>query len=197
MPGIYFFAVREDLRQVLDFIFAETDFHVLEHSSEYEQPLREFASFDQLDAICKVGQDKFGNGSKWLSLWSPSVIRNRPVRRIKLNPEFCDGFTFRYTMDGAGVAVLMMGGVHGRIVTRSHFNHFSREGAAKWGKAGGIDWKSFFRLSNRIRYHISKRLEVAHLPGISVLPAAYKLYLKGYKLKPAAGATATYWLGEN
>jgi hypothetical protein len=197
MPGIYFFAVRDDLHKLLDFIFAETDFHVLEHSSQYEKPLREFSSFNELADIYGVGQDKFGNGSISLSLWSPSVTSKHPVRRIKINPKYCDGFTHCYVADGPGVASLALGGVHGRIITRSHFNHFSEKGAAKWGKTGGIDWKAFARLSNRIRYHISKRLEVAHGPGISVLPAAYRLHLRGYQLKPAAGATLTYCLGEN
>jgi hypothetical protein len=196
MPGVYFFAVREDHHALLDFIFAETDFHVTERSS-HGRPLREFKSFGELAAVYDVGQDKYGNGSITLSLWSPNVMPKAPVRRIKLDPKYCDGLTFGYAMDGAGVAFLELGGLHGRIITKSHFNHFSEKGAAKWGQASGINWKAMSKLSNRIRYHISKRLEVAHVPGTSILPGAYKLHLKGYQLKWSAAGTLTYWIGDN
>ena len=193
MPQVDFFAVREDHQRLLDFILAETDFRVLELYSAYGQQLREFTTFDQLAAVFDVGCDQHGHGSAiLLALCSPSVITKPPVRRVKLDPRRCDGFTFRYAVGGGGVAQLYLGGVHDRIITTSHFGHFSEKGAVNRGYTSGIDWKAMSKLSNRIRYHISKRLAAGHAPGRPVLSAAFDLHLKGYELKESARGAGSY-----
>jgi hypothetical protein len=193
MAQLEFFAVHADLQQVVEFLYGETDFHVYELYSAYGQELREFKSFAELDAAFDIGQDIHGHGhAALLSLWSPAVMKTPHITRVKLDPKHCDGFTFRYTTGGWGAVQLYLGGLHARIVTKSHFGHGSERGARSLGYRSGVDWKALAKLSNRVRYHVSKRLAVAKVPGRPVLSAAYELYREGYELKEAAAHPTSY-----
>ena len=193
MAQLDFFAVRQDLQDVIDFLYSETDFRIFELYSAFGQDLREFKAFAELDAAFDIGGDKHGHGcSVLLSLWSPAVMKNPHIKRVKLDPKRCDGFTFRYTTGGWGAVQLYLGGLHGKIVTKSHFGHGTERGTRSLGYRSGVDWKALGKLSNRVRYHISKRLAVAKVPGRPVLPAAYKLHLSGHELKEAAGHPMSY-----
>jgi hypothetical protein len=191
MAQLEFFAVRPDLQQVTEFLYGETDFRVYELYSAFGQELREFKSFAELDAAFDIGRDRHGH-AVLLSLWSPAVMKSPQITRVKLDPKHCDGFTFRYTTGGWGAVQLYLGGLHEKIVTKSHFGHWAERGARSRGYRSGVDWKALAKLSNRVRYHISKRLAIAKVPGRPVLPAAYKLYREGYELKEAAGHPMSY-----
>src|SRR5688572_17134601 len=193
MAQLDFFAVRDDHRQVVEYLYGETDFRVYELYSEFGQEIREFKSFADLDGTFDIGRDKHGQGySVLLSLWSPTVMNSPHVTRVELDPKHCDGFTFRFTMGGWGAVQLYLGGLHENVITKSHFGHWAERGARARGYRSGVDWKALAKLSNRVRYHISKRLAAAKVPGRPVLPAAYKLHLEGYELKEAAGHPTTY-----
>jgi hypothetical protein len=58
----------------------------------------------------------------------------------------------------------------------------------------GVNWESLKTLSNRIQYHIRKRLAVAKVPGCPVLPQAHELARSGYALKLAAQTPWAYEL---
>src|SRR5262249_23539559 len=134
MAQLDFFAVRQDHRQVIDFVFGETDFHIFELYSDFGQELREFTSFRELAAAFAIGNDRHGHGyAVLLSLWSPSVMSSPHVTRVRLDPKHCNGHTFRYTTGGWGAVQLYLGGRHRRIITKSHFGHYSERGA----RAGG------------------------------------------------------------
>ncbi|HYV35252.1 MAG TPA: hypothetical protein VE988_06085 [Gemmataceae bacterium] len=195
MPQLEFFAVHEDLRQVFDFLYGETDFHVFELYSEFGQEIREFKSFSELDGAFEIGHDKRGRGfAILLSLWSPSVMTDPHIVRVKLDPKLCNGFTFRYTMGGFGAVQFYLGGLceRDKVVTKTHFGHSTERGARSCGYRSGVDWKALSKLSNRFRYHVSKRLAVAKAPGRPVLSAAYEMYLEGCKLKEAAECSWWY-----
>jgi hypothetical protein len=193
MAQLDFFAVRQDLRHVIEFLYEETDFRIYELYSAFGQELREFKSFAELDAAFDIGRDKHGHGhSVLLSLWSPAVMKSPHITRVKLDPMHCHGFTFRYTTGGWGAVQLYLGGLHVKVVTKSHFGHGTERGARSLGYRSGVDWKALAKLSNRVRYHVSKRLAVAKVPGRPVLPAAYKLHREGYELKEAAEHSTSY-----
>lgn len=193
MAQLDFFAVREDHRQVIDFLYSETDFRVYELYSAFGQDLREFKSFAELDAAFDIGQDKRGHGhSVLLSLWSPTVMSTPHITRVELDPKRCDGFAFRYTIGGWGAVQFYLGGLHEEVVTKSHFGHWAERGARARGYCSGVDWKALAKLSNRVRYHISNRLAVAKVPGRPVLPAAYRLHRDGYELREAAEHPTSY-----
>jgi hypothetical protein len=193
--NLNFFGAEADLKAVTDFLFSSTDVRVFESYSEYDQKLREFRSTEELAAAFPLGTDTFGNGVEiLLQLWSPSVMRELTITRIALVPAACNGHTFRYCMDGGALMQLYFGGVHKRVVTRSHFGHQSQTRAQKWGVDNGINWDSLKTVSNRIQYHIRKRLAVAKVPGCPVLPQAFGLAQSGYELKWAAQAPWAYEL---
>jgi hypothetical protein len=182
-----FFAAEADQRAVLDFLISSTDVRVFESYSEYDAELREFRSTDELAAAFPLGTDPHGNGSAvLLQLWSPSVMRDLTITRFALNPEACDGHTFRHRIDGGGLMQLYLGGVCGRVVTKSHFGHQSQARAQKWDVDQGVNWEALKKLSNRIQYHIRQRLAAGKVPGMPVLPQALGLAQSGYALKLAA-----------
>ncbi|MEZ6055783.1 MAG: hypothetical protein R3C01_03670 [Planctomycetaceae bacterium] len=186
-----FFAVEEDQEAILSFLFSQTDVRVFEAYSEFGTDLREFRTTEEVSAAYPLGIDLHGNGhAVLLKLWSPSVMEQLSIRRIALNPESCNGHTFRYCIDGGGLMQLYFGGVCERVVTLSHFGHQSQVRAEKWDVDQGVKWPVLKKLSNRIVYHIRKRLGVAKVPGRPVLAKAYELAKSGYALKLA---TQTPW----
>jgi hypothetical protein len=92
MANLDFYAVREDLIDLLSFIYAETDCRLFESYSEFDKDLREFKSTEQLLSAYDLGCDPHGNGSAvLLTLWSPSVSSNVKVERISLDARKCKG----------------------------------------------------------------------------------------------------------
>jgi hypothetical protein len=190
-----FFAAESDHRAVLDFLFSSTDVRVFESYSEYGADLREFRSTDELAAAFPIGIDRHGNGNAvLLQLWSPSVMSELTITRFSLDPKACKGHTFRHRIDGGALMQLYLGGVHERVVTESHFGHQSQARAQAWEVDRGINWDNLKKLSNRIQYHIRKRLSVAKARACPVLPQACELARSGYELKPAAQTPWAYEL---
>jgi hypothetical protein len=188
-----FFAAEADQRAVLDFLFSSTDVRVFESYSEYGTELREFRSTDELAAAFPIGTDPHGNGTAvLLQLWSPSVMRELTIARIKLNPAACDGHTFRYRIDGGGLVQLYLGGVCERVVTKSHYGHQSQIRAQAWEVDDGVNWDALKTVSNRIQYHVRK-LAAGKAGSMPVLPQALGLARAGYALKLA---TQTPWAFE-
>jgi len=186
-----FFAAEADQRSVLDFLFSSTDVRVFESYSQYSADLREFRSTDGLAATFPLGTDTHGNGNAvLLQLWSPSVMRDLTIRRFALDPTHCDGHTFRYNIEGGGLIQLYLGGVCEQVVTKSHYGHQSQVRAQAWEVDDGVNWEALKTLSNRIQYHIRKRLAAGKAGSMPVLPQALKLARAGYALKLA---TQTPW----
>jgi hypothetical protein len=73
-------------------------------------------------------------------------------------------------------------------VTISHFGHQSQVRARKWDVDRGVNWKALKTISNRIQYHVRKRLAAGKVPGCPVLPQAFELARAGYALKQTAQA---------
>src|SRR5688500_15610156 len=113
MANLDFYAVKDDIRALMHFIFEETDVRVFESYSECDQELREFRSYRELDSAFDVGVDPHGNGHcVLLQLWSPSVTQDVAISRIELKPTKRRPHTFRYNIYGIGVIQLYLGGLH-------------------------------------------------------------------------------------
>jgi hypothetical protein len=193
MPSLDFFAARTDLAALLMFLLENTDVRVFESYSDYGQPLKEFRSFGELADAYEVGVDKCGRGDHiLLQLWSPAVMDRLEIERIELNPQACEGQTFRYRIQGWGLIQLYLGGVYDRFITKSHFGHNSEKRAQAWGHADGVNWEALTQLSNKVQYHIRSRLAVARVPGRPVLREAYALAQSGYELTECARSSHRY-----
>ena len=186
--NLNFFAAETDQRALLDYLFASTDVRVFESYSEFDADLREFRSTDDLASAFPIGLDPHGNGAAvLLFLWSPSVLREPTIERFALDPAKCGGATFRYTIEGAELMRLFLGGVCGQTITPSNFGRTSSLWAERQGRKG-TDWEAFKKISNGITNHVRKRLAVgsakyAKLSARPVLPEAMKLAMAGYALK--------------
>jgi hypothetical protein len=182
-----FFAAERDQRAILSYLFAETDVRVFESSSQFDTGLREFRSGEEVAEAFALGTDEVGNGhAVLLQVWSPSVMRALEIERIALQPDVCDGHTFRYAIQGAGLIQLYFGGLHRNVITMSRLGHQSQVRAATWGRDGEVNWEALKKLSGKIRYHIAKRLGVGKVPGHPVLSHAMELVKLGYEMKFAA-----------
>lgn len=189
-----FFAAETDVQAVLDFLFSSTDVRVFESYSGFGAELREFRSTAELAAAFPVGRDPDGNGTILLELWSPAVMRDLFITRIPLNPVHCEGHTFRHRIDGGGLMQLQLGGACGRVVTKSHFGHQSQVRAEAWEVDDGVNWDALKTLSNRILYHVRKRLSTGKAGRMPVLPRAYQMAQSGYDLKLSITASEKYEL---
>lgn len=193
--NVNFFAVAEDLRAILDFIFSSTDVRVFESYSAYDQELKEFCSTEDICAAFPLGNDSDGNGNAvLLQLWSPSAMSELSIKRIELNPAACKGHTFRHTIEGGALIQLYLGGIHNQIITQSHFGHQSQNRAQKWAADYNIDWHSLKILSNKIQYFIKRKLAAVKVSSCPVLPKAYELACSGYSLKTTAKTPWAYEL---
>ena len=67
---------------------------------------------------------------------------------------------------------LYFGGICDRVVTKSHFGHQSQVRAKAWEVDDGVNWEALKTLSNRIQYHVRKRLAAGKAGSMPVLPAA-------------------------
>lgn len=187
MANLDFFAAEADQKSLLEYLFSSADVRIFESYSEFDQALREFHSLDELASVFPIGTDHRGNGyAVSLQLWSPSIMNKLTITRFSVKPECCEGHTFRHQIDGGGLMQLHLGGVHGRVLTGSHFGHQSQARARKWGVDRGVDWDALKTVSGRIQYHIRGRLAVAKVPGRPVLAQAYQLARSGYALKETA-----------
>jgi len=88
---------------------------------------------------------------------------------------------------------LYLGGICDRVVTKSHFGHQSQVRAKAWEVDDGVNWEALKTVSNRIQYHVRKRLAAGKAGSVPVLPAAMSLARAGYALKLA---TQTPWAYE-
>lgn len=193
MSNCDFYAARDDMISVLEFTFAEGEFRVFEHSSEFGEELREFTSTDEIADAFDLGncpgKQRF---SALLALYVPSTSDVFSVRKIDLNPDSCAGHTFRYEPNGWGLIQLYFGGVSERGIHYSHTNHISENRAKKvkatyadeLGSVDAWDWEKLSQVSRRLRYHIRNRLAVGKHGSRPVLPSAQVLVDSGCKLLP-------------
>ncbi len=166
MGEIQFFAAREDLLELVDWIVRETDFRIFE-SSRIDQPCRSFPSSSALDDAHRVGSRRFVA----LELWSPSVTKSPGKKRLKLNPDATGVVHVRHEISGFGIAQLQLGATRRDAIGLSRFAHNSKSRAAKWQSASGIAWAALERLGRAVRKHVTA-LATKKADSYLVLPGA-------------------------
>ncbi len=167
MALLDFYAVADDLRDVVQFLLSETDIVLYESSSRYDHEIRRFRSLSELEAACKLGASRFD-----LQLWSPSVMAEPVPERIKLTG--VRGHSFRYAVHGAGLIQLYLEGIRKGVIYHTHYGHWNEAGARKKSifPPDACDWRALSRLSGRIQRYIRGRLAPAtfHWPRLCSRP---------------------------
>jgi len=195
MPNCDFYATPVDHESLLSWLFEEGACHVYELSSEFERPLQRFTS--SAEVIAQFDR-QFATGEKWgcvyLLLYVLGAGPPFIPRRVSLNPEACNGATYRFAAEGWGLVQLYLESPTQHGLKNSHSNHFTQKGAAPWESLNSDqpgtdswDFKRITSFSSRLNREIRKR-SVAKLGSCPVLPDALRLWQAGAQMLPFTDA---------
>jgi hypothetical protein len=153
-----FYALDDDLRQVFQYLFAETDIVAYELSSRPERSPAQFRSLAEIEHVYPLGSYRAGH----IQLWSPSSSAQPTIRRVKIEQP---ASTYRYTVEGVGLMQLYLDGRKDGIVYHTHFGHWNEAGARQRSvhSADDCDWPALIRLSRKIQNHVRRKLAAASL----------------------------------
>lgn len=191
MPNCDFYAIPEDHKEILKWIFLDGSCEVYELASDFEKPLRQF--LDPEEVISQFDR-QHPDGEKWRMVHLQlNVIGAGPPfspRRVSLDPDACGGATFRFTADGWGLIQLYLASPKSDHLESSHTNHNSKKRAERWSStdsdSGGPDAWEFARISSfssRLNRQIRKA-RIAKIGSRPVLPGAVRLWDAGTALWP-------------
>jgi hypothetical protein len=183
-----FFAVKDDKLDILDYIFNETDLHIYDLSSKFGQEINEYKSVSEI-----VSSFDLDNGSEFavtFQLWTQRHKGSPIFRKIILNPQNAQGYTFRYSSDGWGLIQLYFGGFRNNELNHSHIGHFDERGALLNevsnpfnGKVNSWDWNEIQATSRKLKYYIHNRLSVRKIGSFGVLKGVDLIEKQDFKLR--------------
>jgi hypothetical protein len=169
MANLDFYAVKEDLEELIEFLFSETDIVIFELSSQFECEARRFQSLSELEKVFRLGEYRAG----YLQLWSPSVMKQPVIRRVNVTQ--VPGHSYRYAVEGAGLIQLYVNGIKDGVIHHTHYGHWNEAGARERSMhpADSCDWVALRKLSGRIQRHIRGKLASAKLFARPILRNAF------------------------
>jgi hypothetical protein len=191
MPNCDFYATPTDHRILLDWLFREQTCQVYELASAWEEPLRLFQTTEE---VLSQFERTYVTGKRWtaihLQLYVLGAGPGFEPRKVALNPEACNGATFRYGAAGWGLVQLYLESVSDNRLSNSHTNHGSQKRAETWATTvddlddpGRWDFARINSFSARLNRQIKKQ-SVAKLGSRPVLPGALALWDAGVALGP-------------
>ena len=175
-----FYAEQRDIKDILEFIFSETDLYLYDMYSIPEQEVRHYTSAESVFANytfvdCEDSMITF-------QLWSPRFEGDLIIEKVNLDPRRCKGKTFRYCTSGWGLIQLYFGTTRNNKLSRSHIGHQSPKRALNWqetnSKLGDVEkwnWKEVESTARKIKYHIQKRLSIKKINDYDTLKNALTL----------------------
>jgi len=153
-------------------IFSKPGARVAEAYSVPEQPALQFGSAAQLCAYA-ARLDAEGASEVLLAVHYPDMAGHFAPRRIALDPDKCNGLTYRHVCEGWGVIRVYLRLPHGRGLA-SHVGANSQKRAEKWqshypefGPTGDWNWDAVGRHERRLARVLRKAVQT---DGISALP---------------------------
>jgi hypothetical protein len=181
-----FFADKTDKLNILDFIFKETDLLVYDLSSQYGQEICIYKTVEEISSKFDLEIDEFGTT---FQLWTPRH-KGKPIfRKVDLDPQRCNGHTFRYSTDGWGLIQLYFKGLKNNALPPSHIGHFSEKGAlsrqethSSNGLVSDWDWTEIQATSRILKHHIHDKLATRKIGSLGILPGADRLEQAGMRL---------------
>ena len=185
MASLQFYATPNDIRDIVRFVYEETDCQIYEPYSRVNKELRCFANQQTFDAENPAAAS---HGRLYLALLSPSVTSGPEIQKYELSESAGGGF--RYKIAQPGVISLQEGGIQNvedRSLDWSSVGHWSEKGA--WQRSSfpdemleAVNWRELERISRKIRYHVSNRLAVAKHRSRPILEDAYRQMQDGLRL---------------
>lgn len=186
MTNVYFFATKEDLPPILDFLIGQ-GCQIFDTQSEINDEVKQFYSPVEVLSFKSLQ----GYNSTNLRVWYPPGKGKVLFNKIELSPPKFKLGDFYYVTQGWGLFDINIDGVweQKKTLGPSTFGVNSEKRALGWqeayldtlGSVSDWDWALNRKLMNAVRYHINKRLSVEKNASRSVLPGALRLRKAGYK----------------
>jgi hypothetical protein len=183
MPNCDFYAAGGDFRIVLDFVFEQPGWILVELASVPDQPLRRFESSQALLDAYDLEQSY-----AYMHLYAPELSGGISERAITFRPGAVGDAKGRTVSEGWGLIQLYLSGSQGGLIRLSHTNHNSETRARSWerthpelGLVSAWDWREVSRASSRLNRHI-RRSAVAKSGSRVVLPEAATRAAQGVEL---------------
>ena len=182
-----FYAGEIDKKELLEFIFVETDLRLFDLGSTYGEEICEYKSVSEI--VNKFDLKKGGTFATTFQMWSHRHEGEPLFRRVKLDPSRCKGHTFRYSTDGWGMIQLCFGGIKNKKLYQSHIGHFNEKDALKNqsmnhfnGKVEQWNWEEIIKTSRKLKYQIHNKMAVDRIGSIGVLKEASGMRDKHFRL---------------
>lgn len=181
MPNCDFYALAPDCEAILDFVFSNRDWRLLEAYSLPDRELRTFTSVGAVTSAFDLTREH-----AQLKLYAPEMRGHVTPERINLKPGVLGNATFRYSTNGWGLIQLRFEAPRQETLAASHTNHNSQNRAERWAPTypedaeyvATWDWAAVTRVSGRLVRHI-RSLGAAKVGSRPVLPAALEAQRNG------------------
>ncbi len=191
MPNCDFYGTIKDHEPILDFLYSNGECDIYELGSEPSCDLRHFRSSEE---VLSLFDNPYPNGKQRHSIHLQLYVKGTGPEfvptRISLDPDVCNGHTFRYSAEGKGLVQLYLSTLDENSLRSSHTNHFSQKGAEKWSdesedlrNASSWDFKAITSFSSKLNRFIRK-MKVAKIGGRVLLPGGLKAWDDGFSLPP-------------
>jgi hypothetical protein len=185
VPNCDFYAAGDDFRRILDFVFAQPGWTLVELASIPDQPLRRFQSSDSLIAAFDLEQS-----DALMQLYTPDLAGGIIERPIVFRPGAVGDAKGRTDSAGWGLIQLFLSGGRDGNIRPSHTNHNSEARARVWeqtyrdlGPVRAWNWTEVLRTSRRLNRHI-RRIAVGKSGSRVILPEAAARVAGGARLSP-------------
>ncbi|NDV94667.1 hypothetical protein D0T84_07005 [Dysgonomonas sp. 521] len=153
-----FYAEKEDRKVILDFIFNETNWEIYDLYSQYGEKIEKYTTTEEVEK--KIETEK---RSAHFNIYSPDFGGEVILKKINLNPNACNGHTFRYSSEGWGLIQLYFGKVWNARLEYSTIMHNSETRARNWyptcpdmGNPDLWNWKEVSKASRKLSNFIKK-----------------------------------------
>ena len=186
MPNCDFYATGEDFRSILDFVFAQPGWTLVELASIPDQPLRRFHSTDAL-----LDAHDLERSGALMQLYTPDLGGGIIERPIVFHPGAMGDAKGRTDSEGWGLIQLYLSGERDGRIGLSHTNHNSEARARSLettyahglGPVSAWNWTEVERASRRLNRHI-RQTAVGRSGSRVILPQAGARVAQGTGLAP-------------
>jgi hypothetical protein len=172
MPEIRFYAVKRDLNLLFESMFTELGLIAFELVSEPGCPLKNFQTTQELTSHFRYCSRT--NNFLW---WDPSSMPPKKPLKQKLNPDLCDGHTYRYSADFALIQI-ETGIMRSKMLTPSEFSLITKDYYQSIGGRVKLDWPAINGKFSQIR-KIIERHSIGKVDGCWVMNDAYASLSQG------------------
>ncbi|GAA4388374.1 hypothetical protein [Hymenobacter koreensis] len=184
-----FYASKEDKLALLDYLFDSTDLLIYDLASE---PGKEVCVYTNTDEVFRKFGALYGAiFSPTFQLWSPRFGAMPSFRRIELNPDRCEGQTFRFQTQGWGLIQLYFGRQFPQELEYTHIGHFSERSAKghegnellSMGAVADWNWPEITSTARKLKHLLHAKWAVDKIGSTGVLPGAAACEREGVLLR--------------